>query len=89
SPGVLASVFAFSMFAWVGETGVFWSVMTGFGIHAGPVAALLVTAFVTLSTLVPSSPGYVGPFHLAAVSVVVMFGISGEVATSFAVLAHL
>jgi hypothetical protein len=43
----------------------------------------------TLSTLVPSSPGYVGPFHLAAFTAVSLIGGTAAQAGSFAVLAHL
>jgi len=89
SPGVLTGVFALSMLAWLGEAGLFWAVLAGFGVPAGLLPALLVTAFVTLSTLLPSSPGYVGPFHLAAISALVLLGQDKDVATSFAVLAHL
>jgi uncharacterized membrane protein YbhN (UPF0104 family) len=46
-------------------------------------------AITTLSTLVPSSPGYVGPFHLAAFTAVSMLGGSDAQAASFAVLVHL
>ena len=86
---VLALVFGLSMLAWLGEAGVYWSLMVGFGLEAHLLAALMVMAFVTLSTLVPSSPGYVGPFHLAAFAAITLLGGTEEIATSYAVLAHL
>lgn len=86
---VLALVFGLSMLAWLGEAGVYWSLMVGFGLEAPLLAALMVMAFVTLSTLVPSSPGYVGPFHLAAFAAITLLGGTDEIATSYAVLAHL
>ncbi|MCO6387501.1 lysylphosphatidylglycerol synthase transmembrane domain-containing protein [Aliihoeflea sp. 40Bstr573] len=89
APRALGAVFALSILVWLGESAAFYFVMAGFGIEQPPIAALLVMAFVTLSTLVPSSPGYVGPFHLAAFSVMILLGVSEEVATSFAVLSHL
>ena len=46
-------------------------------------------AIATLATLVPSSPGYVGPFHLAAFAGITFLGGTNEQAASFAVLSHL
>ncbi len=85
----LAVVFLLSFFAWFGEAGVFWSLIWGFGLGGGLLDGLMVMAFVTLSTLVPSSPGYVGPFHLAAFAAITLIGGGDETATSFAVLSHL
>lgn len=88
-PQVLVSVLFLSAIVWVGETGLFWAVMKGLSIQAGFSSALMIMAVATLSTLVPSSPGYVGPFHLAAYSAAVMLGGSPAQAASFALLAHL
>lgn len=86
---VLLVVTALSACIWVGETGLFWSILHGLNIDVDFPAALMIMAVTTLSTLVPSSPGYVGPFHFAAYSMAVVFGSSAPAAASFAVLAHL
>ena len=86
---VLITLFALSMLVWAGEAGLFWSILRGFGLDASAGAAVVVMAIATLSTLVPSSPGYVGPFHLAAYSAIAMLGGTSAQAASFAVLAHL
>ncbi|CAN7246459.1 flippase-like domain-containing protein [Trinickia sp. LjRoot230] len=88
-PRVLGALALLSAVIWVGETGLFWAVLHGLSIDAAFPAALTIMAIATLSTLVPSSPGYVGPFHLAAYSAAVMLGGSSAQAASFAVLAHL
>ncbi|SOE69828.1 hypothetical protein SAMN05414139_03622 [Burkholderia sp. D7] len=88
-PRTLLTLILLSMVIWVGETGLFWAVLRGLEIDAGFPAALTIMAVATLSTLVPSSPGYVGPFHLAAYSAAVMLGGTAAQAASFAVLAHL
>jgi len=88
-PRVLASTLVISMLVWVGESGLFYFMMRGFGLDATPAMALLVMAIATLSTLVPSSPGYVGPFHLAAFTAISLVGGSAAQAGSFAVLCHL
>jgi uncharacterized protein (TIRG00374 family) len=86
---VLILAVIISMLVWVGESGLFYCVMLGFGLPATPPMALLVMAIATLSTLVPSSPGYVGPFHLAAFAAISLVGGSAAQAGSYAVLCHL
>lgn len=86
---ILLQTVLVSMFIWIGESGLFYFVMLGFGLKATPAMALLVMAIATLSTLVPSSPGYVGPFHLAAFTAISLVGGTAAQAGSFAVIAHL
>jgi glycosyltransferase 2 family protein len=86
---VLLALFLSSLLVWAGEAGLFWALLHGFGLDASPGAAVVVMAIATLSTLVPSSPGYVGPFHLAAYSAIAMLGGTPAQAASFAVLSHL
>jgi uncharacterized protein (TIRG00374 family) len=86
---VLISLFVLSLLVWAGEAGLFWSLLIGFGLEASPAIAIVVMAIATLSTLVPSSPGYVGPFHLAAYAAIAMLGGSAAQAAGFAVLSHL
>ncbi|QYD67858.1 flippase-like domain-containing protein [Paraburkholderia edwinii] len=85
----LGRVLLLSAIVWAGEAGLFWSIFQGLDIPAGYSSALTVMAVATLSTLVPSSPGYVGPFHLAAFAAVRALGGTEGQAATFAVLAHL
>lgn len=87
-PADLAIMVALSVVIWAGEAGFYGAFLAGFGISTSPAAAALVMAMATLATLVPSSPGYVGPFHLAAYAAITILGSAAEVAASFAVLAH-
>lgn len=86
---VLLLVFSLSLLVWIGEAGLFYSLLFGFGLDATPAAAMIIMAIATLATLVPSSPGYVGPFHLAAFAGISLLGGTNEQAASFAVLSHL
>lgn len=88
-PATLARVVALSALAWVGETGLFYAVLRGFGSDATAATALLAMSLSTLATLVPSSPGYVGPFHLAAFTALTIAGQPAEIAGSFAIVTHL
>ncbi|CAN7647710.1 lysylphosphatidylglycerol synthase transmembrane domain-containing protein [Variovorax sp. LjRoot290] len=86
---VLTTLFGLSLLVWVGEAGLFYSLLIGFGLGATPTTAMIVMAIATLATLVPSSPGYVGPFHLAAFAGISLLGGTSDQAASFAVLSHL
>lgn len=88
-PRVVVRLALYSVVVWAGETGLFWAVLRGVGLEADGAQALFAMALATLSTLVPSSPGYVGPFHLAAWSAALMLGGTPAQAASFALLAHL
>lgn len=88
-PRLLLSMLAVSMLVWAGEAGLFYFVLLGAGVDGSPLVALLVMAVATLSTLVPSSPGYVGPFHLAAFTAISLVGGTSAQAGSYAVIVHL
>jgi len=88
-PRLLISMLLVSMLVWVGEAGLFYFVLLGAGVGGTPLVALLVMAVATLSTLVPSSPGYVGPFHLAAFTAISLVGGTAAQAGSYAVIVHL
>jgi len=88
-PRLLLSIIGISMLVWLGEAGLFYFVLLGSGVDGSPLVALLVMAVATLSTLLPSSPGYVGTFHLAAFSAITLVGGTEAQAGSYAVIVHL
>jgi uncharacterized protein (TIRG00374 family) len=73
-PAIGFSVLALSLLAWAVEAAMYLVIMAGFNVPDPLAAGLLGAAVANLSTLVPSSPGYVGTFDLALQSVLV--GIS-------------
>lgn len=86
-PAVLVAA-ALSFGAWLTDAVVFWLVGESLGIGLSPLGALLVTAITVLSTAIPSAPGYLGTFELAAVTALGLLGVDGGPALAFAVLAH-
>lgn len=87
-PRILALMLGLSMLIWTCESGLFYFALLGLGIEATPVMALLVMSVATLSTLAPSSPGYIGPFHLAAFTAISLMGGTSAQAGSYAVIVH-
>jgi uncharacterized protein (TIRG00374 family) len=85
----LLIVFGLSIIAWGFEAGMFWSVALAFGnLNLSAPAIFMTLAVANLATLVPSTPGYVGPFDAAAKLVLQkIFGV-GSVALSYIILLH-
>ena len=86
-PAVLIAALL-SLGAWLTDAVVFWLVGRSLGIDLSPLGALLVTAITVLATAIPSAPGYLGTFELAAVTAAGALGVDGGPALAFAVLAH-
>jgi uncharacterized protein (TIRG00374 family) len=89
----LALVAGTSLLAWLLETGMYWTIARGFGGDLASVmtfgASLMTTGVANLATLIPSSPGYVGPFETATVLVVNgALDIPRAVALSYAIVVH-
>ncbi|MEZ4530248.1 MAG: lysylphosphatidylglycerol synthase transmembrane domain-containing protein [Thermomicrobiales bacterium] len=89
----LALVSISSLVAWGFEASMYYMVARAFGgqIEAamGVPETMLTTGIANLATLVPSSPGYVGPYEAAVILVLSgALGLSRELALSYGVLVH-
>jgi uncharacterized protein (TIRG00374 family) len=86
----LLAVFALSIVAWACEGGMYWLIALSFPqLNLGWEAVLMTLAAANLFTLVPSSPGGVGPFEFGAKSVLVgIFSTAENVASSYVILVH-
>jgi uncharacterized membrane protein YbhN (UPF0104 family) len=87
-PVAIGAAALLTIVAWLLDATVFWLVARSLGLELAPVAAVLVSAMAVLSTAVPTAPGYIGTFELAAVAAAGVAGIVGDAAVAFAVLAH-
>lgn len=85
----LFSVALTSLLAWLLEASMYLLIAQGFSLDVSPLAILLVTAVANLATLIPSSPGYVGPFETGVLLVLNgALGIERELALSYAIVLH-
>lgn len=73
---------------WMLDATTFWLAAYAIGVSMSPAAALLVAAVTVLGTALPSAPGYVGTFELAAATTAGALGVSLAPALALAVLAH-
>lgn len=78
-----------SSICWMLDAVTFWLVGQSLGLALSPAVTLLVAAMTVLGTALPSAPGYVGTFELAAVGTATALGVPPSEAFSLAVLAHL
>lgn len=88
-PKVMLFILFFTIMVWFGEAGLFYFVMLGAGVETTLWTIMFVMAATTLSTLIPSSPGYIGTFHLAAFTAINLSGTGVAEAASSAVIIHL
>jgi len=63
-------VAATSVAAWALEATMYALIARGFGFTLNPAGAMLTTGVANLFTLVPSSPGYIGPFEAGTLLVI-------------------
>lgn len=88
-PRRLFSILAITLFHWVLLGLSAWLVAWGLGTGINPLTALVITLVVFfVGTTLPGLPGAIGPFELAAVSVMEFYEISAEIAFGFALLSH-
>lgn len=89
----LAMVAICSVLAWSFEASMYWMIARGFDQPLPETMTVAATALTTgvanLATLIPSSPGYVGPFETGVKLVVEgALGVNGALALSYAFLVH-
>jgi uncharacterized membrane protein YbhN (UPF0104 family) len=77
-----------SLLIWICEGGVFDAVAYGIGYGGRLVGPWFACATGTLSTLIPSSPGYLGTFDYFAMTGLMAYGASRTDAMAFSFLVH-
>ena len=87
--GRTAGLFAMSILAWAAEAMVFFCSAQAVPALSNPQAAWLAMPVGTLSTLLPSSPGYLGTFHYFVIGAAELLGNVTASAAAFAVVVHL
>lgn len=91
SVGDMSRAIGWSLVTWALGTFCYYCVLEAFAIEAPWYTAFIVMAFLAVAISVPSTPGFVGPFHIAIVGAVVVVApeTDRDVAKAAALLAHL
>ena len=82
--GILLTIGAWSM-----DVLLYSLAARAIGIELGPAQTLVIVAAASLGTIIPSAPGYIGTFELAASGAAVAVGVSAAPALALAILVHL
>jgi glycosyltransferase 2 family protein len=84
-----ALIYSFmTIMVWSTEILLFWLVMRAFSISLTIPSIALVVTTGTLSTMIPSLPGYVGTYEFVLVNILVSMGVLIGPATAFALGIH-
>ncbi|MEJ7601677.1 MAG: lysylphosphatidylglycerol synthase transmembrane domain-containing protein [Kofleriaceae bacterium] len=80
----------YSIIVWTLEAGMFVAILPVFGIEPTLQDGFIAMSVTNLGLLVPSSPGFVGPFHyFASQAVMATHGVDANTAFAYATLVHL
>jgi uncharacterized protein (TIRG00374 family) len=85
---IFVIAFGFTVVVWVLETMTYSLAGRAVGLAILPTEALLIAAAAVFSTAIPSAPGYVGTFELAASGAARALGVDPESALAMAVFVH-
>lgn len=86
--GALFAAAGISILAWLLDAGSFWLAARAVGVDLAYAAAAVVDGVSVLGTAIPSAPGYVGTFELAASGTAGALGVPGAQALAIAVIVH-
>lgn len=73
---------------WIAEAGLFYFILKGLSIDLSFIFSLYIMAIITIGTLIPSSPGYIGTFHFIAYTGLFFTVKDSSIAGSFAIISH-
>jgi hypothetical protein len=88
SPGLLAGVVFWSLALWLVNALAMWVSFAAFDIPVGFAGALVLQGVLVIGISVQLTPGFVGQFEAAIVAALALYGISNEVASSYAIAYH-
>ena len=87
--GRMPAMMGWSLLAWGFEGCMYYAVARALPDLTAPVAAWLAMPVGTLSTMLPSAPGYIGTFHYFVMQAMGALGNDAVTSTAFAFLVHL
>jgi uncharacterized protein (TIRG00374 family) len=84
----IGAAIGISALCWVLDGSIFWLMGRAVGADLPWPSAVLMAGVTVLATAIPSAPGYLGTFELAAVAAAEAVGVPGDQAFAVALLAH-
>jgi len=87
-PGRFTIVFLWALALWLTQSLAFWIMFKALGITAPFSATLFVNGVIVLGVAVPSTPGYFGPFEIAALAGLKLYSVDDSLAVTWALTFH-
>jgi uncharacterized protein (TIRG00374 family) len=88
SPHIMVIAFLYSLLIWAIFTSSIYLMGLAFGIKLSISAAVMVLLAICLAIMIPSTPGYIGPYHAAVAYTLVLYNIPLEKALSLSIVFH-
>lgn len=85
---LIFKLMGWSVLAWLAEGCVFWFCALALPSITEPIAAWLALTIGTLSTIIPSTPGFIGTFDYFTAQAMALLGNELSAATAYAVTVH-
>lgn len=89
SPRLVLEVFWWTLLHWLVNAFAFWLGFQALGIEAPITAALFLQGLIAIGVAIPSSPGFFGPFELAAKAGLALYAVPSAEAVSWAIGFHI
>ncbi|MBI2467595.1 MAG: flippase-like domain-containing protein [Candidatus Rokubacteria bacterium] len=87
-PRALGTVAALSLLIWLINVAGVQAMFMAFSLDLPPHAAFLMLAIVAVALVLPSTPGYVGPFQAGTVLALALFSVPKATALSLSIVYH-
>ncbi len=88
SAQIMVIVLLYSLVSWAVFSYSIYLMGLAFGLKLSLPATVTVLVAVCLALMIPSTPGYIGPYHAAVAYALVLFNIPLEKALSFSIVFH-
>lgn len=85
----IAILYLLSVANWFFEGTVYYVTALAFGIELPLYVFTFTAAITSLTTLIPSAPGYVGTFHYVVKETLGLFAVPAQIAASYSIVVHL
>lgn len=89
NPGHFLAVFWWTLLHWLVQPFAFWLGFKAFGIDVPILVTLFVQGVIVIVVALPSTPGFIGLFELAAVGSLAAYGVDQTIAGTWAMVFHL
>jgi hypothetical protein len=85
---IMVIAFLYSLLIWAIFTYSIYLMGLAFGLKLSLTAAVLALLAICLAIMIPSTPGYIGPYHAAVAYTLVLYNIPLEKALSLSIVLH-